>query len=541
MQTAAIMMKLTLALSTLLFSFSANAGIPGTLDPSFGLGGKVLTAFSTSTDSGAAIAVLPQDQGIIVSGREFTTNSWSVFFARYWPDGSLDTSFGTDGFIRIAFPGFEPIVRGIAIQNSGNIIGVGSVTATGGTTNSFIIRLNAEGVLISKNEIDFSGSSQNDAAFAVAIQPNDDKIVVSVYATQTENKFVVARFLPTNVSNPIAIEFDTSFGNGGVSIIGFGTGRNAYPRALAIQRDGKIVLAGYEQGTGNANIALARFNQNGLVDTSFSFDGKVTTSISSTSNYATTLTFVPNLNNPQLDDIIVGGYTEIASLVYNNAIVKYSSNGNLDPNFANGAGYLNYSLNSASTQVISISAQQDGKIILVGTAKPNGVKNMYVTRLNSNGTFDTNFGTAGTTNIDYGLNTTCEANAAAMQADGRIVMTGLVYTSAGNKIDTGVARVYGDEPSSISESTTLGISNAKLFPNPVRDTATLNFDLQEKDKMTFECFDLNGRLVETFRSEIDLMPGSNSVSISAGQLPVGQYFLRLRGEKTSSTIPFIKQ
>src|SRR5215475_2223394 len=123
------------------------AAAAGGLDPTFGSGGKVTTNFFGSTDGASAIAV-QTDGKIILAGVSFNPNTTDDFaLARYNPDGSLDTSFGTGGKVNTDFFGLGDEALAVAIQPDRKIIAAGRVTSLITFADFGIVRYNADGSL----------------------------------------------------------------------------------------------------------------------------------------------------------------------------------------------------------------------------------------------------------------------------------------------------------------------------------------------------------------------------------------------------------
>src|SRR6266536_6168109 len=150
---------------------AAVAG-PGALDPSFGTGGQVTTDFG-GFDSAQAVAV-QSDGKILAAG---SSGGGDFALARYNADGTLDSTFGSGGKLTTDFGGFD-VALGVALQADGKIVAVGG----GGSGSDFALaRYNADGSLDASFgsggmvTTDFGGF---EAATAVAIQ-GDGKIVVT--------------------------------------------------------------------------------------------------------------------------------------------------------------------------------------------------------------------------------------------------------------------------------------------------------------------------------------------------------------------------
>src|SRR5438094_959933 len=210
---AALRGLLSALLLVLSFAPSVDAG-PGDLAPSFGTGGRVLTDFGGG--DGARALALQADGRIVVAGSSSAGAFGSDFaLARYNSNGSLDPSFGTGGRVLTDFGGDDE-ARALALQDDGKIV------VAGGAGGMFVA-----------------------AGFSAAGGGQD---------------FALARY---NSDGGL----DLSFGTGGRVLTDFGGDDEA--AALALQADGKIVVAGFSDAGGFALAALARYNPNGAVDASF--------------------------------------------------------------------------------------------------------------------------------------------------------------------------------------------------------------------------------------------------------------------------------
>jgi uncharacterized delta-60 repeat protein len=121
---------------------------------------------------------------------------------------------------------------------------------------------------------------------------------------------------------------DASFGTGGKVTTDFaGSGDGA--GAIAVQPDGKLVAAGGATINGQADFALARYNSNGTLDTSFSTGGRVTTDFGGRYEGASSVAL-------QWDGKIVVAGGSVIGLYDNFALARYNSNGTLDTSFGTG-------------------------------------------------------------------------------------------------------------------------------------------------------------------------------------------------------------
>jgi uncharacterized delta-60 repeat protein len=307
----------------------ARYGADGALDPSFGTGGKVTTDFFGLFDRADAMALQP-DGKIVVAGLTGDRVSQGDFaLARYNSDGTLDASFGTGGKVVTDFSGGLDGASGVALQPDGRVVAVGT-SAARGQFDFALARYNGDGSLDpsfgtgGKVTNDFSPI---DTASAVAIQP-DGRIVVSgsTFSIPTVSDFAVARY-ETDGS------LDASFGTGGRVKTDF-FGASDLPAALALQADGRIVVAGaVDDLDGSAfDFGLVRYNFDGTVDLAFGSNGKVTTDFAGGLDGARDVALQADgriILAGTAGDGLIRSATDFA-------LARYELNGRLDSTFGSG-------------------------------------------------------------------------------------------------------------------------------------------------------------------------------------------------------------
>ncbi len=256
----------------------ARYNIDGSLDGTFGTGGKVTTNF-LDPYSEIANAVAIQSDGKIVVGGTVYDGSQNVFLlARYETTGALDLTFDTDGIVTTAF-GITASLYSLAIQSDGKIVAGGE--SFGGSNYDFALaRYTSTGALDVTFDTDgklTTDFGSNDRAYSVALQ-NDGKIVAAGYNTISTTNFAVARYLSDGT-------LDNTFDTDGKVTTDFGSNANDQARSVAIQTDGQIVVAGYGTTTGGyRNFGVVRYNStDGSLDNSFDGDGIITTNFTGTS------------------------------------------------------------------------------------------------------------------------------------------------------------------------------------------------------------------------------------------------------------------
>jgi uncharacterized delta-60 repeat protein len=275
--------RASIALTLAMLLLSSNVLPPahaaaGDLDPSFGSGGKVTTDFSNSSDRSAAIAIQSDGKAVVAGSTVINISTQHDFaLARYNSDGSLDASFGEGGKVKTDFFGLGDEAHAIAVQGDGKIIAAGiSGIGTSDVVFEFnpdfaLARYNSDGSLDAsfgvggKVTTDFFGFK--DQIFAIALQ-SDGKIVAVGYASFF-SVFGLARYNSDG-------SLDTSFGTGGKITTSFGDFSN-FAHGVVIQSNGKIVVSGTAFINGFFAFALARYNSDGSLDASFGSEGKVTT------------------------------------------------------------------------------------------------------------------------------------------------------------------------------------------------------------------------------------------------------------------------
>ena len=392
----------------------------------------------------ASSIAIQADGKILVAGTSIGDlgNNLDFGLARYNSNGTLDTRFDRDGKLNTDF-GINDNDQGstMAIQADGKIL-VAGTRASMLTGNDFALaRYNSNGTLDTsfdrdgKVTTDFGGL---DLVNTMAIQA-DGKIVVagSTGNFSVGNDFALARYNSNGT-------LDTSFDRDGKLTTNFGGADIA--TSMAIQADGKIVVAG---GTGISEFAVARYNSNGSLDTSFDRDGKLTTDF--VSNYASATSMAIQADGK----IVVAGVSSMSS--GNFALVRYNSNGSLDTSFdRDGKLTTDFGGNDMAT---SMAIQADGKILVAGASSGN----FAVARYNSNGSLDTSFDGDGKFTANFGGNG--GARSIAIQADGNVLVGGmsnntnfaLVRLNIGTNPQVGpnslpVAEMLGIDPSPLATS-----------------------------------------------------------------------------------------
>jgi uncharacterized delta-60 repeat protein len=494
----------------------------GDLDPTFGVGGYVETEYATSTEASRALASVVQSDGKIIAAGEGG-------IARFLPDGSLDATFGVDG--RVQYP---YLALSIALQANGSIVVAGG-TASVSSTDFVVSRYLSNGTLDSSFDTDghaqvsFGGS--NEYATDIAIQANGRFVVVGVSDSQIAvTRLTVAGALDTtfsgdglllktiystrNEASDVLVQpdgkivvagsawsysysasihdlfvmrlnpgggMDSTFDTDGVAtIVG---GRQAVGRDLTLLSNGQIVVSGWSDLSFQSNVVVGKFNADGSRDTTFGYEGRTSAQLSSSTSDRTggeahvvladgsivvsagTRLIKFGANGVQdtsasrsviatsIHDMIAlpGDRLLLSGTVsgrFGTAVVK--ADRTLDSTWsADGLAPVDF---GNSDDIAGRSVQQtNGRIVVASTS----LNTFAVTRYLPTGALDTTFSQDGKTTIDFGAQyLKAVASDVAVQADGRIVVVGYV------------SQVEGINQSSVEDH----IAVARLNANGTLDT-----------------------------------------------------------------------
>src|SRR5262249_11881773 len=158
--------------------------------------------------------------------------------------------------------------------------------------------------------------------------------------------------------------------------------RPAAAFSVAVQPDGKLAVAGNAKVDGGWDFALARYNSNGTLDTSFGTGGRVLTAFADTSGVSVAGGFSIAV---QPDAKLVGAGEAQINGRFDFALVRYNSNGSLDATFGTG-GKVTTDFASSDDAAESMALQTDGRIVAAGFSGVAGAYNFALARYNSNGT-----------------------------------------------------------------------------------------------------------------------------------------------------------
>lgn len=500
-------MKIKITIFILLLSFINGFSQNAILDVAFGIDGKVTTSLTNSQIKLNTIQI--QSDGKILTCGDI--NSYLGFILiRYNNDGSLDTSFGNQGkTINNQF--FQCRFSDMKIQSDGKIVIVASKRINQFSSEDlFITRYTSNGILdtsFGDNGYVFLSCCDESASFV--FQP-DNKIIIAMYDEQKIIRLTDSgEFDSTFGDNGIVI----------IDTFGLNTsnqfGSNEYISGLILQPDGKIIFSGatdMNKAAEDWDAYLYRLNSDGTIDTSYGTNGVVITDFNGRDGFGL-------LNRYDDNSIVAVGNTFIGN-VAKIILAKYNENGMLDSSFGTDGKVITQTNNPNTFDLcIDSKLQSDGKIVCVGLdgnvdANPFQNSNFLLLRYNFDGSLDTTFSPTGylTTNFNSDYNF---GKSVAIQDDERIVIGGYSYIS--NFFNFSLARYTFENLATYSFSNENRLS---FFPNPANDYVILDKEISSVsiysiDGKKIEVNYLNNKLdVSSLKKGIFFIVGKNDAGNS---------------------------
>jgi uncharacterized delta-60 repeat protein len=401
---------------------------PGDLDATFGQLGRVTTDFDSAVaicqgatvPCSAAHGIARQPDGKLVAAGSFRgPRGFDFAVARYDADGSPDPTFGTNGVFTWDL-GDTDVANAVTIQRDGKIVVAGSVTFLGDVPRVALLRIDSDGTL--------------DPTFGVGgiVDVPTGVGGANALALQRDGKIVVAGghqvgFAPINgfaVARYLPSgALDAAFGTGGTAAASFGdAGSEAH--AVVIQGSSRIVAAGVGPDPRHG-FALVGFTSDGALDPGFGTGGEVVTTFPDAATIAWGMAERSN------DSLVVAGSTGGAF-----ALVRYRSGGALDQTFGTGGRVVTTFAAPAAARAVTLG--RHGEIVAVGGTDPKSgpAATFLLAGYRAHGTLDRRFGDHGRVTTAF-PNGSAGAFAAITQPDGSYVAAG----SAGQGF--GVARYLG--------------------------------------------------------------------------------------------------
>ena len=429
------------------------------LDLTWGGTGKVSTDLSGNQyDSLSKLLVQPDGKVLAIGGWKDLPTQFAV--VRYNSDGSLDSGFGSSGISLVPLSAngssADDTPYSAALQSDGKIVLVGS-TQPNSSGHVGVVRLNANGSLdttfngngyadIDASLLEF-GASNSSYGRDVTIQ-SDGKILIAANVANASDGNDRASVVRLNSNGSL----DSSFGGNGIAAFPLETPGLSDASRILLQSDGNIVVVGYASrdinNTNLSDVLVFRLQgTNGALDPTFN-GGNLLTLKPSTLERGIANNFDSGYSAALQSDgkiVITGNASDTAFSFSDVFVLRLNPNGTLDNTFDNN-GVVIADINGGDDSGEDIAIQQNGKIIVVGYAdKPSSFdSDSLVLRYNANGSLDTSWNSSGKLTIDNGPSTAEEADSVALQSDGKILIAASDGTSDLNQQNFFSMRFVGD-------------------------------------------------------------------------------------------------
>ncbi|MCX5869122.1 MAG: hypothetical protein NTY00_00490 [Deltaproteobacteria bacterium] len=234
----------------------------GSLDTSFHGNGQVVTVVGSGDDAALGIA-LQNDGKIVTCGYTFNGQDRDFALLRFTGNGDLDTDFGVNGIVTLPVGSGNDTAAAVTIQADGTILVAGSVEESAGKVGA-LVRFFPNGSLdysFGKAGVVFVDVGSNAEIAAMAIQKDKSIVLTGSYEEKEQRKVLLVRLLPDGLP-------DTGFGVDGVAETLEGT-RASTGNGLWLQGDGAILVAGSVGPEKKQDIALFQFTKEGRLNRDF--------------------------------------------------------------------------------------------------------------------------------------------------------------------------------------------------------------------------------------------------------------------------------
>lgn len=454
----------------------------GIIDSSFQKIGYALYKYSDTTRV-TSIAI-ENDQSILVGGAVQHSNSFTQFYvAHFFNNGDIDSSFGINGRQVTSFDN-RAYAYSMTLQPDGRIILAGN-----GSKGLGLIRYKANGSLDStfgdNGKVDQILGNMGADARSIALQ-SDGKIVVCGFI----GGFGVARFKQNGM-------LDSTFGTNGYSQIIFGSNYESTANSILVQPNQQIIVSGIDNEGLNQNFAIAKFNSNGLLDSSFGINGKNTTDFGHNYDYSYSSCLQPD------GKIVLSGTTDSSNGLYRFALARYNNDDVLPITLFNFT-----------------ASNEKGKILLNWQTASELNNAYFVVERSSNPN-------NGFINIGNVANKNSAQGAKYIYED--------VHPFIGKNYYR-LKQVDKDNSFTYSKTVLADVlsSSVKVYPNPVKDI--LNIDITDDLKnTTLSIISASGNVIkQLFLSELN-----NTLNIK--EFPAGVYYVVIHKNEKLINQKFIKQ
>jgi len=387
--------------------------LAGDLDPGYGTGGFVLTDGNISPSVDAGVVRVQADGKIVLVGSAHNGLRWVGVIMRLDADGARDTSFGGGRGWVMLDAGLSTFLRDLQIAPDGKLVAAGQLTDGAGLGQVIVARFNGDGT----PDTSFSGDGHAELAVsplslagrALRLQSDGKIVVAGRLSTSSDTDLLIVRFTAGGA-------LDTSFAGLGWTSVSAGGSEEGF--GVALQGDGKIVVAGSTNTSGTVQFLAVRLLSGGGLDTSFSGDGIAPILLSGHDVASSVL--VQSDGKIVLAGNMYGG----DGSNYDVALVRLSTTGALDPSFS-GDGKLSFAAGAFYEDAATIVQRSDGRLLVGGSvAVAGGGGNMLFAQVTAAGALDPSFDGDGLRQVSFS-GASAAARSLALEPDGHAMALGV--------------------------------------------------------------------------------------------------------------------
>lgn len=502
------------------FFFQITSAQVGALDTTFGTNGNV-THVSYSPEHFEPIDSKELSDGTIMVVSQFQKK---IKLKKFNTDGSINTSFGVNGLIQNDFPSLN-YAASLVIQTGDKMVVSGAWSNA--ADDSFLLRYYADGSF--DTSFGTNGLLLYPATYYTSrcksLPDNSFIVPLTQVPLTTSNSFSIVKLTPAGV-------LDTSFGTNGTASASIFNNLNDICEVnnLIIQPDGKIIVIGKAKtATGTQQYASVRFLPNGSLDATFGVNGIAVY------NPFSTPAFLVNINCSTLQSdgkIIIGINYEQYNTDTNARMmcIRLNANGSLDTSYGiNGYNFISNDFYTTSNMLL----QPDGKLLIVGRSENVATTySNYILRLNSNGSYDTDFNNTGFNLLPSPLIPGFVEGFLGVywQPDGKILTLGRGYIGQFVAIPYTMLSRFN---SGLLGTESFNKSEVRVFPNP--STGLVYLDNTNSSFKSVQVYNSIGQLISTKTLGV-----AASASIDLSGYSKGVYLLNFQGEKGGKSCKVVK-
>jgi len=508
----------------------------GDLDLSFGNQGKVAIDLGQNILGKINASYNTSEDNIIVVGniRNVPVGDFDSLIAKFKSDGSLDTAFGVNGYIRIPVSTQDDLFNSIGILSNNDII-AGGWADFNDVRKPMLHKFKPDG--------SYDMSFGNNGILIIEIPNVQFGSYLKSLTIDQEDRIVVAGFSITtnNSGTHCAMRFtqdgqaDITFGdNGFVHISVTGASDGSFTSIISGNKN-SYLLTGYVYFSFEQiqKFILAKLNEDGTLNTDFGnsvdpgisidgFDG-------SFGDQATTVKY-SNTN----DKIYIAGLTNInGGLDTSLALGRYSQDGTLDASFGDN-GLVATNINSEWDIAQDLFVYPEGKILLTGNS---GIgfedDDFLLVRYYENGALDATFGNGGIVTTDFN-NADDNSSSMIISSDGGVIISG-----SSNSGDLALAKYISNNLLGLEDKELID-KGFMVYPNPIHEFTEIHFVLESDDYLTINAIDIQGKVVRVFNDMTKFSAGQNKLKLDFSNIPSGTYLIQLKTSIATKTIQVIK-